>query len=230
MKANGLEALDLTWDGNSTVSSTIHGKYFEGTSGLCGSWDEDDGNEQGGAELNDFGWGNKYDDDVCEEEPQPEHPCDDSFFPEASPIADQACDVLEGRLYNGDQIFLKLPTSEGDYRIKIMTVNQNSFSNFDIFTFPAAPFAACHALVDPEATIQNCKYDTCACYDADCACHSIKAYVKECQEKGVQGLEAWRDKAIHCRKLGCTPDDITLTQSSKTDLCHISEIKTNNKF
>ena len=33
MKANGLEALDLTWDGNSTVSSTIHGKYFQGTTG-----------------------------------------------------------------------------------------------------------------------------------------------------------------------------------------------------
>ncbi|XP_063676879.1 SCO-spondin-like [Bolinopsis microptera] len=157
MKANGLEALDLTWDGNSTVSSSIHGKYFEGTSGLCGSWDEDDGNEQGGADLNDFGWGNKYNDEVCEEEPQPEHPCDDTFFPGATPIADQACDVLE-----------------------------------------AAPFAACHALVDPEATIRNCKYDTCACYDSACACHSIKAYVKECQEKGVQGLEAWRDKASYC--------------------------------
>ena len=46
MKENELEALDLTWDGNSTVSTTLHGKYFTRTSGLCGNWDENSDNDQ----------------------------------------------------------------------------------------------------------------------------------------------------------------------------------------
>lgn len=96
MTANELEALDLTWDGNSTVSSTIHGKYFQDTSGLCGSWDENPDNDMEGQELTDWGWGTKYDNDVCETEPPRHHPCDDAWFPEAAPIADEACAILEG--------------------------------------------------------------------------------------------------------------------------------------
>ena len=62
---NELEALSLVWDGNSTVSSTIHGRYFEGTSGLCGTWDDDMENDQttkdgDAGDLNDFGWSWKY--------------------------------------------------------------------------------------------------------------------------------------------------------------------------
>ena len=59
----GLEALDLIWDGNSTVSSTVHGMYYEGTSGLCGTWDDNKDNDQissvGENEFDDvaeFGW------------------------------------------------------------------------------------------------------------------------------------------------------------------------------
>ena len=59
---NDLEALTVMWDGNSTVSSTVHGKYFQGTSGLCGTWDENGDNDQTGQDgqvdedLVDFGW------------------------------------------------------------------------------------------------------------------------------------------------------------------------------
>jgi hypothetical protein len=59
---NDLEALTLTWDGNSTVSSTVHGKYFGATSGLCGTWDDDNNNDQTGLDgqvdddLDQFGW------------------------------------------------------------------------------------------------------------------------------------------------------------------------------
>ena len=51
-----------------------------------------------------------------------------------------------------------------------------------------------------ETALYNCKYDTCSCYDASCACHAIKEYVKECQEKGVATLGAWRDEAPYCSK------------------------------
>ena len=62
---NQLEALSLVWDGNSTVSSTVHGRYLEGTAGLCGTWDDDLDNDQTTKEgeagdLNDFGWSWKY--------------------------------------------------------------------------------------------------------------------------------------------------------------------------
>ena len=63
---NGLEAVTVTWDGNSTVSSTIHGKYFQATSGLCGTWDDDNDNDQtrkdGQVEdsLDQFGWSWKH--------------------------------------------------------------------------------------------------------------------------------------------------------------------------
>ena len=59
---NDLEALTLTWDGNSTVSASVHGKYFQGTSGLCGTWDDDNDNDQTGKDgqvdkdLDQFGW------------------------------------------------------------------------------------------------------------------------------------------------------------------------------
>ena len=39
-------------------------------------------------------------DDECETEPQPAHPCDGTFFPDAAPIADEACDVLKGMLHS----------------------------------------------------------------------------------------------------------------------------------
>ena len=65
MLVNQLEALSLVWDGNSTVSSTIHGRYFGSTSGLCGTWDDDTENDQttkdgDKGDLNDFGWSWKY--------------------------------------------------------------------------------------------------------------------------------------------------------------------------
>ncbi|XP_063689126.1 IgGFc-binding protein-like [Bolinopsis microptera] len=162
---NGLEAVTVTWDGNSTVSSTIHGKYFQATSGLCGTWDDDSDNDQtrkdGQVEdsLDQFGWSWKHVEgaEVCEEEPEHEHPCDDTFFPHAQPIADKACDILK-----------------------------------------SAPFDACHEVVDLEAALHNCKYDTCSCLDEACGCHALKQFVKECQEAGVTSLADWRDHASYC--------------------------------
>ncbi|KAL5263402.1 hypothetical protein ACHWQZ_G008688 [Mnemiopsis leidyi] len=162
---NDLEALTLTWDGNSTVSSTVHGKYFQGTSGLCGTWDENGDNDQTGQDgqvdddIDDFGWSWKKveGDEVCEEEPAHDHPCDDALFPEARPIADKACDILKN-----------------------------------------APFSDCHEVVDVEAAIHNCKYDTCSCKDASCACHALGLFVKECQEAGVTSLTNWREYASYC--------------------------------
>ena len=63
---DGLEALDLIWDGNSTVSSTIHGMYYQGTTGLCGSWDDNAENDQISSagennDVNEFGWSWKID-------------------------------------------------------------------------------------------------------------------------------------------------------------------------
>ena len=63
-----------------------------------------------------------------------------------------------------------------------------------------SPFDACSDLIDVDSAIHNCKYDVCSCYDASCACHSIKTFVKECVEKGVTTLGAWRDKAAFCRE------------------------------
>ena len=96
---NDLEALSIVWDGNSTVSTTIHGKYFEGTSGLCGTWDENGDNDLTGSggdveDVTNFGWSWKAAGDECETEPERAHPCDKTFFPKAKPIADEACDVL----------------------------------------------------------------------------------------------------------------------------------------
>ena len=54
------ESLSLIWDGNSTVSSSIHGTYFEGTEGLCGSWDDDADNDQDDKDVAEFGWSFKY--------------------------------------------------------------------------------------------------------------------------------------------------------------------------
>ena len=46
--------------------------------------------------MTDWGWGTKYNDDVCGTEPPKHHLCDDTWFPEAAPIADEACAILEG--------------------------------------------------------------------------------------------------------------------------------------
>ena len=165
---NDAEALYLEWDGNSTVSTTIHGQYFEGTSGLCGNWDGDDSNDldpnpnggtHGKDELSQFGWSwaNPNEGETCEEKPTPPHPCDEALFPEAAPIADEACDVLK-----------------------------------------SAPFTNCNGKVDMESVIANCKYDVCSCYDNSCACPVIKTMVAECQENGGQGLDEWRESASWC--------------------------------
>jgi PleD family two-component response regulator len=63
-----------------------------------------------------------------------------------------------------------------------------------------APFDACHEVVDVEAALHNCKYDTCSCMDPACACHALKQFVKECQEAGVTSLANWRDVASYCRE------------------------------
>lgn len=157
-------ALDLTWDGNSTVYATVHGQYYEATGGLCGLFDGNKANDMTTSDgkvtddLSEFGWSWKYGDDDCEEEPQPEHPCTLFATPDWVPvIADRACDLLD-----------------------------------------SAPFTVCHGLVDVEVAKENCKYDVCACRDDSCACTGIKQYVKQCVDKGAEGLEGWRQTADFC--------------------------------
>jgi len=163
-----MEALYLEWDGNSTSTATVHGKYYEGTKGLCGVWNNDESDDQtnkGGAQDEDlaqfgYSWKIEEDGEVCEEAPLPPHPCEDTWAAgdeTASQIADSACDILD-----------------------------------------SAPFAECHALVSPDTAKYNCKYDVCSCYDSDCGCSAIKQYVQECLDAGVTSVQKWREVATFC--------------------------------
>ena len=90
----------------STVYVTVHGTYFNRTLGLCGMWDGDptndlepkaDGVIHVGDKVSQFGWSwvSPKQGKTCQEKPNSAHPCDKTLFPDAAPLADAACDVLQ---------------------------------------------------------------------------------------------------------------------------------------
>ncbi|XP_062384956.1 IgGFc-binding protein-like [Sardina pilchardus] len=66
-------------------------------------------------------------------------------------------------------------------------------SDCSIITNPKGPFAACQAVLDPEPYYRDCIYDVCIAGSngTKMLCHSINAYVLDCQDTGVKVLN-WR--------------------------------------
>ncbi|XP_037396853.1 IgGFc-binding protein-like [Pygocentrus nattereri] len=61
-----------------------------------------------------------------------------------------------------------------------------------IITNPEGPFAACHSVINPESYFKDCVYDVCAGNgDKNMLCHSIAAYMSDCQNFGVP-VKNWR--------------------------------------
>ncbi|KAI4876213.1 hypothetical protein NFI96_017951 [Prochilodus magdalenae] len=61
-----------------------------------------------------------------------------------------------------------------------------------IITNPRGPFAACHSVINPESYFRDCVYDTCVGNgDAKMFCHSIAAYMIDCQDFGIT-VRNWR--------------------------------------
>ncbi|XP_063041987.1 IgGFc-binding protein-like [Engraulis encrasicolus] len=57
---------------------------------------------------------------------------------------------------------------------------------------PKGPFAACLNVIDPESYFRDCVYDVCmGDGDRNMLCHSIAAYVSDCQDFGVD-IKSWR--------------------------------------
>ncbi|KAG5886861.1 hypothetical protein JTB14_017666 [Gonioctena quinquepunctata] len=58
-------------------------------------------------------------------------------------------------------------------------------------------FAACQRVVDITSLYDACRSDFCNCKGGDrsqCACETLDVYVRDCSNKGVKGLTAWRDE------------------------------------
>ncbi|KAL6461279.1 hypothetical protein MHYP_G00312450 [Metynnis hypsauchen] len=61
-----------------------------------------------------------------------------------------------------------------------------------IITNPEGPFAACHSVINPESYFRDCVYDVCmGDGDKNMLCHSIAAYMIDCQNFGVT-VKNWR--------------------------------------
>ncbi|XP_041757989.2 IgGFc-binding protein-like [Coregonus clupeaformis] len=61
-----------------------------------------------------------------------------------------------------------------------------------IITNPKGPFAACHNVIDPASYFRDCVYDVCLSEgDRKVLCHSISAYMIDCQDFGVN-ISNWR--------------------------------------
>ena len=74
-------------------------------------------------------------------------------------------------------------------------------SDCSILTDPKGPFAVCHAVIDPASYYRDCVYDVCvagAKGHTQMLCHSINAYVIDCQDIGTKVLN-WRSQSL-CRK------------------------------
>ncbi|XP_031442533.1 IgGFc-binding protein-like [Clupea harengus] len=74
-------------------------------------------------------------------------------------------------------------------------------SDCSILTDPKGPFAVCHAVIDPASYFRDCVYDVCvagAKGHTQMLCHSINAYVIDCQDIGTKVLN-WRSQSL-CRK------------------------------
>lgn len=71
-----------------------------------------------------------------------------------------------------------------------------------IITDPQGPFGACHNQLNPEYYYRDCVYDVCMTGgDRDTLCHSIAAYMTDCQAVGVN-INNWRT-AQFCRTYCC---------------------------
>ncbi|XP_053116834.1 zonadhesin [Hemicordylus capensis] len=63
-----------------------------------------------------------------------------------------------------------------------------------VLSDPQGPFAACHGIVPPSSSQENCVYDLCALFnDTELLCQEYEAYAWACQEDGV-ALGLWRQK------------------------------------
>ncbi|KAG7278197.1 hypothetical protein CRUP_002159 [Coryphaenoides rupestris] len=61
-----------------------------------------------------------------------------------------------------------------------------------VLTNPHGPFAVCHNVIDPASYYRDCVYDVCmAGGDRAVLCHSIGAYMMDCQTFGVT-IPSWR--------------------------------------
>eukprot|EP00063_Salmo_salar_P022787 XP_013997622.1 PREDICTED: IgGFc-binding protein-like [Salmo salar] len=61
-----------------------------------------------------------------------------------------------------------------------------------IITDPKGPFAACHHEIDPASYFRDCLFDVCMAEgDHNMLCHSVAAYMLDCQDFGVK-IESWR--------------------------------------
>lgn len=75
-------------------------------------------------------------------------------------------------------------------------------SECSIITDPKGPFAACHDVLDPASYFRDCVYDVCVAKGGvQMLCHSISAYVIDCQDVGVK-IQSWRTPEL-CRELFC---------------------------
>ncbi|KAM9434637.1 zonadhesin-like [Clarias gariepinus] len=75
-----------------------------------------------------------------------------------------------------------------------------------IITDPNGPFAACHKVIVPDSYFRDCVYDVCMTEgDEHMLCHSIAAYMSDCQNFGVP-IKNWRTSTF-C-PLSCPPNTI----------------------
>jgi len=88
------------------------------------------------------------------------------------------CDRCENRL---------MKMWEGDSFCGLITLGING------------PFSKCHAVIDPQAHLENCKYDVCMGGGLrHYLCRALDAYTEACQIAGIQ-VQDWR-KIARCRK------------------------------
>lgn len=68
-----------------------------------------------------------------------------------------------------------------------------------IITDPKGPFAACHHEIDPASYFRDCLFDVCMAEgDHNMLCHSVAAYMLDCQDFGVK-IESWKSPTF-CHK------------------------------
>ncbi|XP_044028582.1 IgGFc-binding protein-like [Siniperca chuatsi] len=64
-----------------------------------------------------------------------------------------------------------------------------------IITNPNGPFAACHDVIDSASYFRDCVYDVCLTKDESILCHSIAAYMSDCQDFGAK-IQNWRSPSF----------------------------------
>lgn len=68
-----------------------------------------------------------------------------------------------------------------------------------IITLKNGPFRKCHNTIDPQAYLENCKYDVCmAGGNRHLLCKALEDYAEVCQTSGIQ-VQNWRTLS-RCRK------------------------------